>query len=84
MKFLDTFRRRNFQRKTIDDELNRKARQAIVQIASEGFEIEGILAIFIKHGRIYVMEGGLHDDFEAQVLLQRAQYLINDQGLIIQ
>ena len=83
-KFMDTFKRRVFQRKCPDAELNQRARTAIMQLASEGKDIEGVLVIFIKGGRIYVMEGGLHDDFEAQVMIQRAQYLINDQGLVTQ
>lgn len=82
--FLDTFKRKAFQRKAADVERNKNVRLAIVQLSSEGPEIDGILAIFIKNGRIYVMEGGLQDDFEAQVLVQRAQYLINNQGLITQ
>jgi len=79
-----TFSRHAFQRKIANSERNKMVRLAIVQLTSEGPEIEGILAIFIKSGRIYVMEGGIQDDFEAQVLLQRAQYLINSQGLVTQ
>ncbi len=81
---LDFLRRQAYQRRSSDDERNRNVRSAIMQLAAEGPGIDGILAIFIKDGKIYVMEGGLQDDFEAQVMMQRAQYLINTHGLVTQ
>lgn len=82
MGVLDVFRRQTYQRAGGEDHRNKAVKQAIVQLMAEGKDIEGVLMIFLKEGKIYVMEGGLNDDFEAQVLIQRAEYLINRDGLV--
>lgn len=83
MGLLDSMRQKSYQRRQMmSKEVAKDIKETFMQLASEGEGIEGMLVIFMKHGKINVMEGGLHDDFEAQVFIQRAQYLINRDGLV--
>lgn len=82
MNILDNLRQKAFQRNTSEDERNKAVKQTVMELASEAKDIDGLLVIFLKHGRIAVIEGGLNDDFEANVCIQRAQYLINRDGLV--
>lgn len=84
MGLLDYVRRKSYQRSKTETERATNVRLCLIEMLSEGKEIDGVLVIFLKHGKICVTEGGLQDDFEAQVLIRRAEYLINRDGLITQ
>ena len=82
MGAFDVIRRQTYQRLISDEARKKSIKKAIIQLAAEGKDIDGVLIIFLKKDKIYAMEGGLNDDFEAQALMQRVQYLINRDGLV--
>jgi len=82
MGLFDIMRQKAYQRNISEGERKKAVKQTIMGIASEGKAIDGLLVIYVTQGRIAVMEGGLSDDFEANVMIQRAQYLINRDGLV--
>ena len=59
-----------------------EVKKQIMELVAEGIEIDGMVNIYSSHGKIYVMQAGLEDDFEVGVYLRRAEYLVNSQGLV--
>lgn len=79
---LDFLRQKAYQRDLKSEQRSKDVKQTIIELTADGKNIDGLLAIYLKHGKIVVMQGGLNDDFEAGVMIRRAEYLINRDGLV--
>ena len=83
MNLMDIFKRQEKERDLPLELRKAEARKAIMNLLSEASHIDGVLLIYSADDTINTAQGGINDVFEAGVYLNRAQYLINRDGLPI-